>query len=171
MALDTRQPPVLAPAHWRSAKSARDRQDDHKPERFALLFLTAFMAITAISGAIFVVPTIPRAWLHQGLIAPFADYIIPALALGILCGGAALVAFITVLVRSRLSALVSIVTGVLMIGFELVEILVVGFTPIMEPTLPPAWLQPFYIVVGVAITLLGLRLWRSETGSYRWRPF
>jgi hypothetical protein len=113
------------------------------------------------------VPTIPREWLTKGIITPFADTTIPAIALGVLCGGSALAAMAGVLLRPRLGALLSIASGALMVGFELVEILVVGFTPVMYPTQFPAWLQPFYILVGSGVALLGWRLWKAETGSYR----
>jgi hypothetical protein len=79
-----------------------------------------------------VVPTMPRAWLQQGLVAPFTDYTLPALALGILCGDGALLAFVTVLRWPRAGGVVSVVAGILMVGFELVEILVVGFTPVWQ---------------------------------------
>jgi hypothetical protein len=125
------------------------------------------MAATAIWGAAFVVPTIPVEWLHHGLIAPFSDMTIPALALGVLCGGSALAALVAVIARPRLGALLSVLSGGLMVGFELVEILVVGFTPVMYPTQFPAWLQPFYILIGATIALLGMRLWKEETGAYR----
>ena len=59
--------------------------------RGTIAALAAFMALTAIQGAIFVVPTMPRSVLHQGILALFSDFTIPALALGVLCGGAALV--------------------------------------------------------------------------------
>lgn len=54
----------------------------HRLLRGALAALAAVVALAAIPGAIFVVPTLPRAWLHQGLIALFADFTVPALALG-----------------------------------------------------------------------------------------
>ena len=135
--------------------------------RAGLVALEAFMAATAIWGAAFVVPTIPLDWLQKGLITPFSDTTIPALALGVLCGGSALAALVGVILRPRLGALLSILSGALMIGFELVEILVVGFTPVMYPTQFPAWLQPIYIILGAVVILLGERLWRAETGSYR----
>lgn len=91
--------------------------------------LAAFVTLTALQGAIFVVPTMPRSVLHKGVLAIFSDFTIPALALGILCGGSALVAFVTVLARPQLGALASMTAGVFMIGFELVEIVAVGFTP------------------------------------------
>jgi hypothetical protein len=38
--------------------------------------------------------------------------------------------------RVRIGALLAVVAGILMIGFELVEIVVVGFTPVLYPTQP-----------------------------------
>lgn len=135
--------------------------------RIPLVALEAFVALTAIYGAIFSVPTIPPEWLRAGLIAPFADATIPALALGIVCGGTALIALISVLAWPRIGAAISIVAGAALIIFELVEMLIVGFTAAMYPTQPVAWFQLLYIAIGVIITLLGARLWKVETGSYR----
>jgi hypothetical protein len=134
--------------------------------------LAAFVAVTAIQGAIFVVPTMPSSVLHQGVLALFPDYAVPAIALGVLCGGAALIALVTVFVWPQLGALAAVVAGAFMIGFELVEIVVVGFTPAQTPDQFPAWLQVIYLAVGTALVILGLRLWKAETGSYapRW-PF
>jgi hypothetical protein len=130
------------------------------------------MALTGIQGAIFVVPNMPRVVLHQGLLALFPDYTIPALALGVLCGGAALVALVTVFVRPQLGALAAILAGAFMIAFELVEIVVVGFTPVQTPDQFPAWLQVVYLAVGSVLVILGARLWKAETGAYalRWPP-
>lgn len=141
--------------------------------RIPLVALEAFVALTAIYGAIFSVSTIPREWLYAGVISPFADATIPALALGIVCGGSALIALISVLAWPRIGAAASIAAGAAIIIFELVEMLVVGFTAAMYPTQPVAWLQLFYIVIGVAIILLGARLWKVETGSYHftWHAF
>jgi len=147
----------------------RVRASSRNGLRAGLVSLEAFTAVTAIWGGAFVVPTIPVEWLHKGLITPFSDTTIPAIALGVVRGGAALAALTTVIARPRLGALLSMLSGGLMVGFELVEILVVGFTPVMYPTQVPAWLQPFYILVGAAIALLGARLWKAETGLYRLR--
>ena len=138
--------------------------------RATLFGLEAFIALTAIGGAIFVLPTIPAEWLRRGVITPFSDTTIPALALGVLCGGSALAAMVTVIARPRLGALLAVLSGVMMVGFELVEILVVGFTPLLYPTMPPAWLQPLYIALGLAVMLLGARLWDRQTGSRRIGP-
>lgn len=141
--------------------------------RVPLIALEAFVALTAIYGAIVVVPTLPPEWLRAGLVAPFTDFTIPALALGILCGGGSLIALISVLAWPPIGAITSVVAGAVMVVFELVETLVVGFTAAIYPTQPVAWLQVLYIVVGLAIAALGARLWKAETGSYRftWQAF
>jgi hypothetical protein len=144
-----------------------ERRSAHWGLRGAIAALAAFMALTTIAGALFVVPTMPRSVLQHGVLALFPDFTIPALALGVLCGGAALVSLITVLVRPQLGALAAMVAGVFMIVFELVEIVVVGFTPMQTPDQFPAWLQVVYLAVGVALVILGARLWKAETGSYR----
>jgi hypothetical protein len=127
------------------------------------------MALTAIQGAIFVVPTMPRSVLHNGALGLFSDHTIPALALGALCGGAALVTLVTVFVRPQLGALGAIVAGIFMIAFELVEIVVVGFTPLQTPDQFPAWLQVVYLAVGAALVILGAGLWKAETGVHTLR--
>jgi hypothetical protein len=143
------------------------RQSGHWGLRGALAGLAAFTALTAILGAIFVVPTMPRSVLQNGVLSLFADYTIPALALGILCGGSAAFACVTVLVAPRLGALAAMVAGVFMMGFELVEIVVIGFTPVQTPDQWPAWLQVLYLLVGAAMVILGARLWRVETDAAR----
>jgi hypothetical protein len=146
------------------------RRDQYWGLRWTIAALAAFMALTAIQGAIFVVPTMPRSVLHQGILALFSDFTVPALALGVLCGGAALVTLVMVFVRPQVGALAAIVAGAFMFGFELVEIVVVGFTPMQTPDQFPAWLQVVYLLVGGVLVFLGVRLWKAEKGSYgpRW---
>lgn len=172
MALDTRTSPM--PARPDQPQTSTPHTCTPPPYhhtywrlRIPLVALEAFVALTAIYGALYTLQTIPIEWLHAGLIAPFADFTIPALALGILCGGGSLIALISVLAWPAIGAITSMVAGVAMIVFELVEMLVVGFTAAMYPTQPAAWLQLLYIVIGSAIAVLGARLWKAETGSYR----
>jgi hypothetical protein len=130
--------------------------------RVALLVLHAFVAITAISGAILVVPTMPLDWIKAG---PFDDWTIPALALGFV-GVIAAAAFGVVLFRPTYGPAASIMAGAAMIAFELVEIGVVGWT-LTDPQLEgyfQAWLQLVYLVVGGAQVLLGIGLWRARAG-------
>jgi hypothetical protein len=134
--------------------------------RIALLVLHALVAISAIGGAIWVVPTMPLDWIKSG---PFDDWTIPALALG-LVGALAAGSFVAVLVKPWLGALGSVVTGAAMIAFELVEIAVVGWT-LSDQELNgyvQAWFQPIYLAVGSGQLLLGVRQWlavRTEAPS------
>ncbi len=172
MAINMRPPVESSMATSPSSPSSPTsvRRDSHWGLRGMLGVLAAFMALTTISGAIFVVPAMPHDVLHKGILALFPDFTIPALALGVLCGGAAVVAFILVLWRPHFGAVAALVAGAFMIAFELVEIVVVGFTPAQTPDQWPAWLQVVYLVVGGALVALGARLWKAETGSYalRW---
>lgn len=128
-------------------------------KRTGLFAMDAFVAFTAIYGALFVVATIPLEWLKWG---PFTDYTVPALALGILVGGSSLIAALLVIVRPPLGAIASIVAGAMIIGFELVEIAVVGFTLIeYDASQLQAWLQVFYLALGSLQVLLGYRFWRA----------
>jgi hypothetical protein len=124
--------------------------------RIGLLILNGFVAISAIAGAIWVVPTMPMEWIKAG---PFTDWTIPALALGAV-GLFAAAVVVALLVRPWLGALGSMLAGVAMVVFELVEIGVVGWT-LSDPSLAgfQKSLQLVYLVVGSAQALLGWRLW------------
>ncbi len=133
-------------------------------QRIPLVALEAFVTLTAIYEAAF---SLPGAWRQNGLIAPFADSAIFTLALVIVCGGGALIALISVLAWPSIGALASMVAGAAVATFALVEMLIVGFTAVMTPAQPVVWFRLFYIVAGLAIVLLGARLWKAETGAYR----
>ena len=115
--------------------------------RVGLLVLNGLVAVSAVAGAIWVVPTMPMEWLKYG---PFTDWTIPAIALGFV-GSVAAVALVLVLLRPWAGALASIVAGLAMVVFELVEISVVGWT-LSDPTLEgfQKSLQLVYLVVGSA---------------------
>jgi uncharacterized membrane protein len=57
--------------------------------RAGLVLLEGILALTAILGAITVIPNLPHDWIKGGV---FPDYTIPALALGVLVGGSAVIA-------------------------------------------------------------------------------
>lgn len=126
--------------------------------RIGLLILNGIVAVSAIAGAIWVVPTMPMEWIKYG---PFTDWTIPAIALGAV-GVFAAATFVALLWRPWLGALLSIFAGVAMVVFELVEIGVVGWT-LSDPTLSgfQKSLQLVYLIVGSGQALLGWVLWRS----------
>ena len=130
--------------------------------RIGVVVANGLVALTAVPGAIWVVPTMPMEWIKYG---PFTDWTIPAIALGFV-GVVAVVAFILVLVEPWAGALASIVTGVAIVVFEIVEIGVVGWT-LSDPTLSgfQKSLQVVYLVVGGAQVLLGVALWAATRRS------
>lgn len=130
--------------------------------RSILVILAAFVAISAIGGAIWVVPTMPLEWLKFG---PFTDWTAPAIALGF-CGVIAAVTTVLLLVRPWAGALASMVAGLAMVVFELVEIGVVGWT-LSDPTLEgfQKSLQLIYLIVGSVQAVLGYALWASVRRS------
>ena len=117
-----------------------------------------------IAGAIFVVPSLPREWLAGG---PFIDCAIPALALGVLCGGGSLIAAALVVWRPALGGVASVAAGRVMAIFELVEVAAVGFMVVKLPAEPASYLQPFYFMVGVVTAALGTLVWRDADASER----
>ena len=130
----------------------------HVANRTTLIVLQVFVAFTAVIGAIFVVPALPLDWIKAG---PMTDFTISAFALG-LCGLAAAVAVVLLVVDPRMGGAASIVAGALMIAFELVEIAVVGFALIEHGAeLPQSWLQIVYIAIGAIGMVLGYRLWAA----------
>jgi hypothetical protein len=130
--------------------------------RGTLIGLELFTAVGAIAGAIFVVPGLPREWLAG---SPFSDYAVPALALGILCGGGSLAAALTVAWRPTLGGIFSVAAGAAMAIFEAVEVAAVGFMIVKFPGEPASYLQPFYIILGLVIAALGVVVWRDGRGS------
>lgn len=131
----------------------------HLASRGVLAVLTAFLAVRTIAGALSVVPALPAGWLEGSV---FPGYTIPALALGVVAGGLAVLAFAAVVARPELAGLAAVLAGLAMVAFQLVEILAVGSSlaeyGVQEPV---AWLQVVYIVIGLLTAGVGLALWRS----------
>lgn len=120
--------------------------------RIAIAVLDGFLAVTALAGSMIVIPSLPTSMLAGSV---FPDFLVPALALGVLVAGSALVAMVAVMFWPRLGAAVAMLSASMIIIFELVEITTVGYH----------WLQVAYIVLGVVIAALGLRVW-ARAGGY-----
>jgi hypothetical protein len=128
--------------------------------RAALGLLDAFLALTALFGALTVVPNLPHDWIAGSI---FPDYTVPALGLGVLVGGSAVIAVAALIFRPKLGAAAAMLSAVMILGFEVVEIATVGFSPLTYGvSSPQSWLQVAYIALGVVIALIGAGLWRAE---------
>jgi len=117
--------------------------------RIAIAVLDGFLAITALAGAMIVIPTLPKDMLAGSV---FPDFMVPALALGVVVAGSALVAAVAVIFWPRLGAALAMISALAIVVFELVEI----------PTIGYHWLQVAYIVLGLVIAALGFRVWAVE---------
>lgn len=126
-------------------------------EYVLLVVLDAFLALTAAAGGIGLLTgtLAPGVQLLQG--SPFTSYTIPGLALLVLVGGSALVATILLLRRQRWGALASGFTGVMIMGFELVEVLVIGSEAGLARNL-----QLFYFGLGLIMAIIAAALWMAE---------
>lgn len=139
----------------------------HKGLRIGIGLITGFIALTAIGGGMALLvgaenARFPLEWL-QG--TPFKDYTIPALLLTIIVGGSSLIACITTVRNLKNSRIFSMGAGSIMMGFILVEVLILKQVP---PG--PTSIEIMYFVLGLATILLAGFLWRKETTSLLQKP-
>lgn len=129
----------------------------NKFERYTLIVFNAFLAVTAIGGGIGLISGSIAPGLELLAGSPFQSYTLPGLALLVLVGGSALLATVLMLRRSRWGVLASGITGMMIIIFEIVEVLVIGSDPGIARTL-----QLFYFVLGALIVALAAALWFAQ---------
>jgi len=128
--------------------------------RTALIVLDGFLALTAVAGGIGLLTgaNAPSLEFLQG--SPFSSYAIPGLALLVIVGGCALAATLLTWRRHPFGALASGLAGAVIIGFEIVEVLVIGSPPGIARNL-----QVFYFTLGLLIVVLAVGMWASERSS------
>ena len=126
-----------------------------------LVVLEAFVALTSIVcgvGLVIGVIQFPLAWLAG---APVHDYIILGWVMAILVGGSSLLAAATMLAGREVGVLFSALAGLLLMGFEVVEV------SLVDPNLG-IWLlvvvplQTVYSVIGLTMIGLAVYLWMAE---------
>lgn len=137
---------------------------EEKGVRIALVVVNMFAAVSAIVGAIGLLVGFMDIPLSELQGTPFADFTFPALLLGIVVGGSALVAaMIALFGPRRFEALASAAAGCIMVGWMAVEIAMVGLD---------VWVQAAYFAVGlVMIGLAGLLQWaKAHQPGVRGQP-
>jgi hypothetical protein len=124
--------------------------------RILLIVLAFFLSLTALAGGIGLLTGLnaPPVEMLNG--TPFGDYIIPGLSLFVLVGGGALAASVLLLHRHPLSLPAAGVVGIMIMFFEIVEVLSIGSDPGISRTL-----QIFYFSLGLVILLLAAILWAT----------
>jgi len=131
----------------------------YKGLRIVIGVLTVFIALTAIGGGIALLrgaeaSRIPIEWLDG---TPFKDYTIPALLLAIAVGGSSLVACVTILTGRNAGTPASMLAGLIMMGYVVVEALILKQVP---PG--PTPIEYLYFGLGLAICLLAAYIWLAE---------
>lgn len=124
-----------------------------KSIRILLIVLTIFLALAAFEGGIqlligFYTPPV------EMLNGVFKDYTIPGLALGIMVGGSALFAAILSIRKNKFALLASIATGLIIMFFEFIEMLVIG-----SPAGPARFMQIFFFGMGTVLIAVSLAQW------------
>jgi hypothetical protein len=93
----------------------------------------------------------PLEWLHN---TPFSDYTIPALILAIGVGGSSLLAAVTIFTGREVGVLASIVAGLIMAGYIVVEVVMLRQGV--------SWIEGLYFGLGLVISGLAASLWMVE---------
>ncbi len=125
--------------------------------RIALVALEALVALSAISGGLWLAAGksgLDVAWLAG---TPFSDYTIPGLLLAIVVGGCTVLAAATVFIHREWAVVVSGAAGLLMAGYEVVRFVMIGHFD---------WFYEGSFVFGAAIFGLAAYLWTTEYRSH-----
>jgi hypothetical protein len=138
----------------------------HAFVRLAIGIAEAFIALTAIAGGVLMLAgsyqngvlieaggrgQFPLQWLVN---TPFTDYTIPALILAIGVGGSSLFAAVTVFTGREVGVLASVVAGLIMAGYIVVEVVMLKQGV--------SWIEGLYFGLGLAISGLSAYLWTAE---------
>jgi hypothetical protein len=130
--------------------------------RAAVIGVDLFEAASAIVGAVGLVVGFMNIPVSGLIGTPFTDFTIPALLLGVVVGGSALVAAaIAAFGPRRFDALASALAGCMTVGYLTVEIALIGLV---------AWPQVVWFLVGLVMIGLAGLLWHAESYARGMRP-
>ncbi len=135
----------------------------HRSLRITLVVIEIFVGVWAVIGGVGLVTgtigflQMPVKYL-QG--TPFSDYTIPGLLLLFAVGGSSLFAAATILSSREVGVLASALAGVILIGFEAVEVAIIDRDVATLPTAVPQ--QIMMTVLALACFGLAGFLWMKE---------
>jgi hypothetical protein len=143
----------------------------HRGIRLTLALSEGFVGlcgggIALLTGAFGFAQWLPTSVL-QG--TPFSDYTIPGLVLClvllVLIGGGMALAASTIFMRRPWAVLLSVAMGLVMVGFEAVEIAVIDRNP---PAIVPQTVAQQFLFVGLGLVIVGLAvtLWFRDYSAY-----
>ena len=123
-----------------------------KITRYFLGTLLAFVALNAFGGGYYGLSgakDIPLEWLEG---SPFSNYFIPSLFLLIVVGGSCLYAAATVFRNGSHTFVVSLLCGLLLIFWIIVQVFIIGYV---------SWMQPAVFIAGIVTLVLAFQIRRS----------
>ncbi len=131
--------------------------------RTALIIVDGFAGVSALFGMAMLLASWPfRLPLSSLQYTPFGDYTMPALILGIVVGGSALLAMGATIRGAGVGPLLALIAGAIMIGW------IVGEMTLLPTNLftdfATGWLQGVYLLVGLAMVVVALR---AAPGGWR----
>ena len=116
--------------------------------RRLLIVIELVIAVNALGGSTYGVAGakgVPREWLEG---SPFDSYVVPSLILLVVVAGGMTAAASALIVRHKRAAEISIGAGLVLIGWIVVQVLIIPFS----------WLQPAFFAGGLLVVALGWRL-------------
>ena len=135
----------------------------HKSIRITLVVIEVFVGVWAVIGGVGLVTgtiaflQMPIKYL-QG--TPFSDYTIPGLLLLLAVGGSYLFAAAMILTRREVGVLASALAGVILVGFEAVEVVIIDRDAATLPTAVPQ--QIMMTVLALVCCGLAAFLWLKD---------
>jgi hypothetical protein len=128
--------------------------------RISTVTIDAVAGVLAVAGSVGLLGggiRFPTEWL---LGTPFSDYTVPALILGIVVGGSALVASaVTALAQREVGALATAAAGAVMLGWILGQLALIGYV---------SWMQPAMFIFGVVMMGAAALLLLAIPAEGRW---
>lgn len=136
---------------------------EHTRSRTALIIVDGFAGVTALFGMAMLLISWPfRLPLISLRRTPFGDYTVPALILGLVVGGSALLAMGATIRHMGISPVLALIAGAIMIGWIVGEMLLLPTNLFTD--FATGWLQGVYLLVGLAMVVLALR---AAPGGWR----
>ena len=121
--------------------------------RGALIVLSGFLALSAVPGGVTLLAGVYTPPVQQLKGSVFASFLVPGLALLVVVGGTAVLAFVLLLRRRALGPAMSGLAGAFVMAFEFVEVLAIG-----SPPGPAFVMQVLYFGIGLGLVCLSLLL-------------
>jgi hypothetical protein len=116
-----------------------------------LISLTVFLSLTGILGGIALVAQFYSPPTEQLDGSIFKNFTIPGIALAIMVGGSGLSAAILLIRKNVLAPLFSVLSGIIIMSYEFIEVLVIG-----SPFGIARNLQLFFFGTGIVISILSI---------------